>query len=168
MNSANKPEKVPGGSRAASIDLSAGVVPKNTPGASPTESSALTQKSPPDQQPALRAEVQAAIEQLKVWAQTRKVVRFDSGTLLNSVNFMARLMPSTDGSFVVHGAPEYCAGGLGGCISPSYAEYVRVLREDDCLAVILRRLDGSSCIVFDDGGSVDKLLRSQAATPLKN
>ena len=164
MDSPIKQTKVP----QPSIDLSAGFVSKNTPAASPTESSALTEKSPPDQQPALGAELQAAIEQLKVWAETRKVIRYDSGTLLNSVNFMARLMPSADGSFVVHGAPEYGAAGLDGCISPSYAEYVRVSREGDRAAVILRRLDGSSCIVFDDGGLVEKLLGSQPATPLTN
>jgi hypothetical protein len=82
MDLADKTGKLLEGSDDESIDLSAGFVPKNMPAASPTESSARTQESPPDQQPALRAEVQVAMEQLKVWAQTRKVVRYDSGTLL--------------------------------------------------------------------------------------
>jgi hypothetical protein len=110
----------------------------------------------------------AAISQLKAWAQAGKLIRFESGTSLSAVNFMARLVPGADDSFVVRGAAEFGAAGMGGGIYPSEAEYVRVSREESHVAVILRRLGGSICVVFDDSGRLEKLLRAQPATPLTN
>jgi hypothetical protein len=126
------------------------------------------EKSPSDQQPGPVADLDAAISQLKVWAQAGKLIRFESGTSLSAINFMAGLVPGADDSFIVRGADEFGAAGMGGGIYLSEAEYVRVCREESHVAVILRRLGGSICVVFDDSGRLEKLLRAQPATPLTN
>ena len=120
------------------------------------------ERRPQDDQATLQADIQAAIAQLKVWAEANTVIRYESGSLLTGINFCGRLRSGMADSFWVAGAPEYGAAGMSGQIQPEFAEYVRVEQTENYMAVILRRMDGASCIVFEERGPRAELLRARS------